>query len=142
VNVTDDDLAHVVRSLKESARRFQGDGTRGVDEYYAEFYAPDGVIEHVDDFPMPGRFEGLDGYREWFRDAYGPYEDVVFRVETVRPEGDCVLALMTISGRSKGDNVELAVQLGNTYALREGKIAYVRVYVGHERAVEAARSGG
>jgi predicted ester cyclase len=142
VTVTDNDVAHVVRALQESARRFEGDGTHGVDEYYAEFYLPDGVIEHVDDFPMPGRFEGLDGYREWFRDAYGPYEDVVFRIESVQAEGERVLALMTISGRSKGDAVELTVQLGNTYELRDGRIAYVRVYVGHERAVEAARSGG
>jgi ketosteroid isomerase-like protein len=142
VPVTDADVAHVVRAFQETNRRFEGYADGGLEAYFDEFYEPDAVIEHVDDFPMPGRFEGATGYREWFADSYGPYEDIVWRIEAVRPEGERVLALLTISGRERGEQVELTVQLGNTYELRNGRIAHVRVYVGHERAVEAARSGG
>ena len=132
----------MVRAFQETNRRFEGYRTDGLREYFDEFYTPDAVIEHVDDFPMPGRFVGLDGYREWFGESYGPYEDIVWRIDAVRPEGDCVLALLTISGRQRGDQVELTVQIGNTYELRDGRIARVRVFVGHERAVAAARGDG
>jgi hypothetical protein len=38
--------------------------------------------------------------------------------------------------------VEREVALGITYEMRDGRIGHVRVYVGHERALDAARSGG
>jgi ketosteroid isomerase-like protein len=141
VTVTESDVAHVARAFQESERRFEHPET-AVGDYFDEFYAPGAVIEHVDGFPVPGRFEGIDGYREWFSDSYGPYEDVVFRVDSIRAEGERVLALMTISGRPRGEELELTVQLGNTYEMRDGRIRHVRVYVGHDRAVSAARSGG
>jgi ketosteroid isomerase-like protein len=137
VSVGDSEVRHVVRMLQQSNRRFEPGGELAT--YFAEFFQPDAVMEHVDDFPLPGRYEGLEGYRQWFSDAYEPYEDVAFRIDGVRAEGDHVLALMTITGRQRGDNVELTVQVGNTYELRDGRIARVCVYVGHERAVEAAR---
>jgi ketosteroid isomerase-like protein len=142
VPASETDVAHVVRAFQESNRRFTGSGSGGLESYFEEFYEPDAVIEHVDQFPMPGRFEGFDGYRQWFADSYGPYEDIVWRIESVRAEGERVLVLLTITGRPRGEELELTVQLGNTYALRNGRIAHVRVYVGHERAVEAARDGG
>jgi ketosteroid isomerase-like protein len=142
VPVSDSDVAHVVRAYQQTNQRFEGLHTGGLEAYFAEFFEPDAVIEHVDDFPLPGRFEGPDGYRTWFLEAYGPYEDIVWRIDSVRAEGERVLALVSISGREKGDSVELQVQIGNTYEMRNGKIAHVRVYVGHERAAEAARSGG
>jgi ketosteroid isomerase-like protein len=140
VTVGDREVTHVMRMLQASDRRFESSGD--LEAYFAEFFQPDAVMEHVDDFPLPGRYEGLEGYREWFSDAYDPYEDVAFRLDGVRAEGERVLALLTITGRQRGDNVELTVQMGNTYELRDGRIAHVRVYVGHERAVEAARGGG
>jgi ketosteroid isomerase-like protein len=140
VTLGDRDVEHVTRMLRDTGRRFEGSGE--LESYFAEFFCPDAVMEHVDDFPLPGSYEGLEGYRRWFDDAYGPYEDVAFRVESVAAEGDRVLALMTITGRERGDKVELTVQMGNTYEMRDGRIARVRVYVGHERAIEAARSGG
>jgi ketosteroid isomerase-like protein len=140
--VSENDVAHVVRAFRETNRRFEGFDTGGLEDYFDEFYDPDAVIDHVDGFPMPGRFEGLAGYRQWFGDSYGPYEDIVWRIDTVHAEGDRVLALLTITGRPRGEELELTVQVGNTYEMRDGRIAHVRVYVGHERAVEAARSGG
>lgn len=140
--VSDAEVAHVVRAFQETNRRFEGYKTGGLEAYFDEFYEPDAVIEHVDQFPMPGRFEGIEGYRQWFGDSYGPYEDIVWKIESVRAEGERVLALLTITGRPRGERIELAVQIGNTYEMRNGRIAHMRVYVGHERAVEAAREGG
>jgi hypothetical protein len=38
--------------------------------------------------------------------------------------------------------VELQVEMGNTYELANGRIKHLRVYLGHERTLEAARAGG
>jgi hypothetical protein len=54
-----------------------------LDDYYARFWVPDGVIEFVDGFPISGSYTGLEN----------------------------------------------------------GRIKHLRVYVGHRRALDAARSG-
>jgi ketosteroid isomerase-like protein len=142
VPVTDGDVEHVRRAFMEFNRRYDELGRGGVDDYHAEFYVPDGVIEHVDGFPVPGRYEGVEGYREWFGESYTPYEDVRWEILSIAPEADRVVALVRIAGRPVGNPVELEVSLGITYEMRDGRIAHSRVYLGHERAVEMAHSGG
>lgn len=113
-----------------------------LEEYFGRYYAPDGVVEFVDGFPVPGRYVGVDGYRQWFDDSYGPYEDVRRELHSIEPVGDRVVVLLTISGREQGDETRLEVQMGNTYELdADGRIKHLRVYVGHDRAREAARNG-
>src|SRR3954447_14215208 len=117
-------------------------GRTDIDEYFNRFWHPDAEIESVDGFPVPGTYRGLDGYRRWFADSYGPYEDVERNLDSITVEGDRVVALLTVTGRPKDADIGLEVQLGNTYELEDGRIKHLRVYVGHDRAVEAARNGG
>jgi ketosteroid isomerase-like protein len=131
------DVAFVLRAFQEFDVR---EGS--LEAYFARFYAPDGVVEFVDGFPISGRYEGIAGYRRWFADSYAPYEDIERRLDSITVEGDRVVALVTITGRPKDDDLELEVQLGNTYELVDGRIKHLRIYVGHERALEAARNGG
>jgi ketosteroid isomerase-like protein len=111
----------------------------GLEAYFRRHYTPDGVVEFVDGFPVPGVYRGVEGYKRWYEDSYGPYEDVRRRLDSIQAEGDLVVALVTITGKPVGEDVELEVQVGNTYELEDGKIRHLRVYVGHERALAAAR---
>ena len=113
-----------------------------LEEYYERFWQPDGVIEFVDGFPISGSYRGLDGYKQWFADSYAPYENVERRLDSLTKEGERVVVLLTVTGRPEGQDLDLEVQLGNTYELEDGRIKHLRVYVGHDRAVEAARAGG
>jgi hypothetical protein len=113
-----------------------------LEEYFERFWRPDGVIEFVDGFPITGRYQGAEGYKRWFADSYGPYENVRRELVSLTREGGRVVALITVTGRPKGEDTDLEVQIGNTYELEDGLIKHLRVYVGHERAVEAARNGG
>jgi hypothetical protein len=133
----DADVAFVLEAFK--AFEVQ-EGT--LEEYYERFWTPDGVVEFVDGFPISGRYEGLEGYKQWFADSYAPYEGIERRLDSITKEGDRVVALLTITGRPRDEDIDLEVQLGNTYELEGGRINYLRIYVGHERAVEAARNGG
>jgi ketosteroid isomerase-like protein len=113
-----------------------------LEEYHERFWVHDGVIEFVDGFPISGSYEGLEGYKRWFADSYAPYEDVQRRLDSISKEGDRVVALLTVTGRPKDEEVELEVQLGNIYELEDGRIKRLAIYVGHDRAVAAARDGG
>jgi ketosteroid isomerase-like protein len=141
VPVSDADVAHVRRAYTEWNERFDELAAGGLEDWHADFYTPDSVIENVDGFPTFDRYEGLEGYREYFAQSYGDYEDVHWRVTSIEAAGDRVLALGRISGTGKQDKVELTIDLGITYEMRDGKIAHVRVYLGHERAADAARNG-
>jgi hypothetical protein len=134
---TDADLQIVLAAFKEFDF-----GRSDLAEYYRRFWHPEAVIESVDGFPVPGRYQGFDGYRRWFDEAYAPYEDVERRLDSIGIEGDCVLALMTISGHPPDDDTELEVQTGSAYEVEDGLIKRLSVYVGHERAVLAARTRG
>jgi ketosteroid isomerase-like protein len=112
-----------------------------LEDYFARFYLPDGVIEFVDGFPISGSYQGIEGYKQWFADSYAPYDDVKRRLVSLTAEADRVVALLRITGRPKGEDVDLELQLGNTYELEDGRIKHLRVYVGHRRAVDAARDG-
>jgi ketosteroid isomerase-like protein len=133
----DPDVAFVLRAFQ--AFEVQ-EGT--LEEYYERFWAPDGVIEFVDGFPITGSYRGLEGYRRWFADSYEPYEDVQRRLDSISKEGERVVALLTVTGRPKDEDVELEVQLGNTYEFEDGRIKRLNIYVGHDRAVAAGRDGG
>jgi ketosteroid isomerase-like protein len=141
VTVRESDLVHVRRAFEAFNERFATPReSEPVDEYYREFYEPDAVIEQVDSFPTLGRFVGLEGYREYFGDAYGPYEDLAWDVQSLVPVGDRIVALVSISGRPRGEELRLQVQVGITYEMGNGRIRHVRAYLSHDRALEAARA--
>lgn len=140
--VSDSDLDHVRRAFVEFNERYESIRENGIDDFFRKFYAADAVIENVDNFPAAGSYTGIDGYREWFRESYRDYRDVTWRDVQLERADDRVLVLARIWGTDPQDGVELEIALGITYEMRDGKIAHVRVYLGHERARDAASSGG
>jgi ketosteroid isomerase-like protein len=109
--------------------------------YHERWYDPESRIDNVDGWPVPASYEGLEGYRRWYAENYATYDDVRFDVETVQPVADRVVALARVSGRPKGEEERLEIQVGVTYELRGGRIWRVRLYLGHERALQAAAEG-
>ncbi len=128
----DDPLTTVIQAFEE----FEF-GQTDLEDYFNRWWHPDAVIESADGVPIAGRYEGLEGYRRWFEDSYGPYYDVRRHVDSVKTEGSTVVMLLTISGRSREDGLELEVRIGSTYEVEDGRIKRLNVYVGHERALLA-----
>jgi ketosteroid isomerase-like protein len=131
------DVAFVRRAFEDFEVR---SGT--LEDYFQRYYLPDGAIEFVDGFPVSGVYRGIEGYKRWFEDSYAPYDDVRRTLVSISAIGDRVVALISITGRPKGEDLQLELQVGNTYELEDGRIRHLRVYVGHQRAIEAARNGG
>jgi ketosteroid isomerase-like protein len=130
-----------VTLVREAFQAFSAT-SEGIEAYFERFFTPDGVVEFCDGFPLTGRYEGVEGYRRFFEESYGPYEDVERRLDEITVEAGTVVALLTITGHERGDDTQLEIQMGNTYEIEGGRIRHLRVYVGHERAREAARQGG
>ena len=120
--------------------RMAAGNSRVFQPYYSRFYTDDHVMEMPDAFPSPGAFHGLDGYRQWFDEAYGPWQDVSWTLEEIEEVDGRVVTRALIQGRPKGGDVDLEVRVGIVYDLRDGRIFRTRSYLSHERALEAART--
>jgi ketosteroid isomerase-like protein len=139
--VTDEDVQHVRRafeSFNETADEREDEA--GIRAHHARWFDPDVEIVNADDWPLPASYRGTDGYVRWYRENYGAYENVRYAVDRLAAVGDRVVALVTISGRPRGDDTELEVQIGLVYTMRGGRIAKVELYLGHERPMQAAQA--
>jgi ketosteroid isomerase-like protein len=139
--VSEEDVQHVRRAFESfNATSDERDDEAGILAHFARWYAPDVEIVNADDWPIAASYRGTEGYLRWYRENYGAYEEVRYGVDFLGAVGERVVALVTISGRPRGEDTELAVQIGLVYGMRDGRIASVELYLGHERPMRAAEA--
>jgi len=139
---TAQDVAHIAAAYQDFNARYETFADPEIlRAYHERWYDADSRISNVDGWPVDAVYEGREGYARWYADNYAAYDDVLFEVESVEPVADCVVALARVSGRPKGEETRLEIQVGVTYELRAGRIWRVRLYLGHERAMQAAAEG-
>jgi RimJ/RimL family protein N-acetyltransferase len=142
MSVSDEDVEHVRRAFESfNATTHDREDEAGIRAHFARWYDPDVEIVNADDWPVPGSYRGTEGYISWYRENYGAYEDVRYGVDFLGGVGDRVVALVTISGRPRGEGTVLEVQLGLVYGMRGGRIASVALHLGHAAAMSSATSG-
>lgn len=137
---TEADAEHVRAAYAVFDTRFQQIQTGDLTGF-ADYSSPDVVLVSVDGWPVGGRYEGLDGYRRWIREVYGGTAENRFDELEVTIVGDYVVATMLSRGRADDDPIEMEAPVGVVHELRDGLIARVWVYLGHEHALRAAREG-
>jgi ketosteroid isomerase-like protein len=141
MTVSDEDVEHVRRAFESfNATTNDREDEAGIRAHFERWYDPDVEIVNADDWPVPGSYRGTDGYVRWYRENYGAYEDVRYHVDFLGGVGDRVVALVTISGRPRGEETVLEVQLGLVYGMRGGRIASVSLHLGHAGAMSSATS--
>jgi ketosteroid isomerase-like protein len=139
--VTDEDVQHVRRAFESfNATPHDREDEAGIRAHHARWYTDDVEIVNADDWPVPASYQGTEGYVRWYRESYGAYEDVRYAVDFIESVGERVVALVRISGRPRGTETELEVQIGLVYAMRGGRISRVELYLGHDRAMRAAQA--
>jgi ketosteroid isomerase-like protein len=137
---TEDDLARIRRLFETFSARFEEIKAGQVDAFFAEYYTEDALLESPDAFPAPMDARGVEGYREFITEAYGPYEGVTWELEEADVVGETIVARALIRGRAVGDPLEIEVRVALVYELRDGRIFRSRLYLSHERALDAARA--
>jgi|tagenome__1003787_1003787.scaffolds.fasta_scaffold20683022_1 ketosteroid isomerase-like protein len=136
------DVSHIAAAYMDfNARYGELADPEAMRTYHERWYDPESEIRNVDGWPVEASYEGFEGYRRWYAENYATYDDVRFDVESVQPVADRVVALARVSGRLKGEETRLEVQVGVTYEMRGGRIWRVRLYLGHDRALQAAAEG-
>lgn len=139
--MSDQDVQHVRRAFESfNATADEREDEAGVLAHFARWYVPDVEIVNADDWPAAGSYRGTEGYLSWYRENYGAYEGVRYGVDFLGAVGERVVALVTISGRPRGEETELVVQIGLVYGMRDGRISSVELYLGHDRPMRAAEA--
>jgi ketosteroid isomerase-like protein len=97
-------------------------------------------IEYVfADGPAPGRWTGIDGTVESFRNFLSGFEEVRFMADEYRElDRERVLVLCHGSGRGKTSGLELRqmqTRAVNLFHLRAGKVSKLVVYFDREQAL-------
>jgi ketosteroid isomerase-like protein len=137
---TEADVERVREAYAEFNARFHqlktGDLT-GFEDYCSE----DVVMIPVDGWPVSGLFEGFDGYRRWLREVYAGTAENRFEQIEAFVVGEYVVATMLSRGRAEDDPIEMEAPVGVVHVLRDGLITNAWVYLGHERALQAAADG-
>jgi len=120
----------LVRSIYEEWER--GDfGSVGWANPDIEFVIADG--------PSPGRWTGLTGLRDGWRDFLDAWEESRTSVDEYRElDGERVLGLAHFNARGKGSGLEIGERLTKAailFHLHDGKVSRLVVYLDRERAL-------
>jgi ketosteroid isomerase-like protein len=83
------------------------------------------------------RYEGLDGFREAWRDWIEPYSSFKVRIEDVEERDESVLILVRQRGVTRRDQVEIEDSSAAVWRFRDGKLARAEFYLDRDRAREA-----
>jgi ketosteroid isomerase-like protein len=84
-------------------------------------------------------YRGHDGLREYFRDVASVWEELRLTPREFREEGDLILVTGKASARSRSRTVTGST--GWIWRVRDGKVAFVRVYASAADATAALESG-
>jgi ketosteroid isomerase-like protein len=87
-----------------------------------------------------GPYRGHDGMRQYFRDVASIWEELHLTPREFRAEGDWILVTGKVSARSRSRTVSGST--GWLWRVREGKVAYVRVYGSAADAIAALEAEG
>jgi ketosteroid isomerase-like protein len=91
--------------------------------------------------PGVGVLRGQEDVRAFFEaDWFGafPFEDWEIRIEEPIDRGDQVVFISRQHGRGASSGAATALELGNIFTLRKGKITRMEIYGRPEEALEAA----
>ena len=106
----------------------------------------DDLVEWHDipEVPWSGVYRGRDEVMAYLREfAPAGVLELRFEVLELRPLGDEVLAVAKVEATGSGSGIDVAgPEFSYLWRVRDGKVVRVRVFLGRERALEAAAQRG
>ena len=127
----------LVRRGYEAMRRRDVDELLGYCDPDIEFVSLVGEVEGE-------VYRGAEGVRQFFRDLLGVWEVWDVRPERFESARDAVLVTGSSGLRGKGSGLEMTVDWGQVFRLRDGKVLWTRIYADPAQAraeFEAAPAG-
>jgi ketosteroid isomerase-like protein len=128
-------------SVEVVRRVFEAHDRRDWDSVYS-LYSPGIVWEDVDGLWGDwGTARGRDGIRAAWRRWLGALERPTFAPEEFSEVGDHVLVRLRMSGRGRESGIEVHQVVTMVWTVRDGTVAWVRVYLDRGDALEAIAAG-
>ena len=109
----------------EIVRRGFDAWNRGDIEGFRAYISPEWEWHPARMFPGTDTvYHGAEGFTRFWKTFRAPWESMRAEAERIEDLGDRVLALMTLTGRRKGSDVEVTSEYANVFTLRDGLVIY------------------
>jgi len=103
------------------------------------YWSPELVIEHVDGWPVPGTYDGYDGFRQWWTEVFGRdytgYETMGYEAERL---GDQLFLLVDTRWNARDGETLVVPSFAVLFGFRELRICRMRIFLKPDDAVAAA----
>jgi ketosteroid isomerase-like protein len=101
-------------------------------------FAPDVEVMFATPAGPPTEYTGMDGLLAGWQDWLVPWERYEVKVDELIDAGERVVALATLSGRTRHDGVEVHQPAAAVLSLSDGRITRVEFHLDQREALEAA----
>jgi ketosteroid isomerase-like protein len=104
----------------------------------AELFHPDIAVHDAAELPGGGSYRGRGEVAGALGDLREMFGGPLVEVEDVRVQGDRAVALVRARGRGRAGGVPIEAEIAHVFALRDGEIVEMRVFLDHAAGLAAA----
>jgi uncharacterized protein len=90
----------------------------------------------------PGPHRGREAVRGFLTAWIESWEESTIEARRLVDAGDCVVAVVRLRSRGRGSGVQVDVENGHLWKIRDGKVVYARIYADPAEALAAVRGRG
>src|SRR5215208_2723263 len=125
-----------VEAVRQGYAGFAKDGVEGVIPFFTE----DAVIYSIPEWPDDPEYYGHEGLRKLIRQWMESFDDFGLDLRELHDRGDTVVALVELTGQTKGSGLAMRMQIGAVFSgFRDGRVAQQRLFSSWDGALEAVR---
>jgi ketosteroid isomerase-like protein len=124
-----------VETVRQGFAGFAQSGVEGVIPFYTE----DVIIYSIPEWPDDPEYHGHDGVRKLTRQWNENFDDFGLDLREIHDGGATVVALLELTGQTKGSALSMRMQIGAVFSeFENGRVARQRLFSSWELALEAA----
>ena len=112
----------------DTVRAFLAASQQGDRETMAALLHPEAEVHEADSLPYAGRHRGLEGFLALVKRVFTSFRDTRVEIETLLGDGELVVVLATLSGRSKTSGESFHMPVNEVWRLRDGQIISITPY--------------
>lgn len=113
---------------KTIVREFLAASQRADRDLMASLLDEEFVVHEADSLPYAGEHRGLEGFLALVRRVFTSFRDTRVEIDTVIGEGDTVIVLARLCGRSRHGGEAFSMPVNEVWRLRDGRIHSITPY--------------
>ena len=122
---------------------FEAINNRDVDQL-VPLYTDDAVVDMSEAIgPENDVYRGTEAAATWWRDSLEQWESFLWELESFTElPPDTVVTATRVDARGRASGIEMTARIGQLWRVRDGRVAYVKMFQTEEEALAAAGAGG